>query len=447
MEPINELLFYLVPLILGNVCGIIIGLIPGIGIVTFLIGLYPLLLGIDVTQIFVFYISILFSTQYYGSVTAIISGVAGEMSSIPAVSNGHHLYRQGLGYEALLVTAMASFLAPLIALIISNILIYSHIYVGYLMSAKVRIWAFILLFTILFFQSQSKYKSVIAIILGLLLGKMGYDTFFQKRLFTFGIPSLDAGLSYYPVFLGIVILPVLKEGFEQIKIVQQGIELSASNIKRTKFWSTLKKYFLIGPWLRGSFVGFFVGLIPGVSYIISSNVAEKIEKIYTGKDNKWGNIISAEGANNAGAVSCLIPFLVFALPIIPSETIVLSLMEHGGFMPGENTFLNNWLYISPFLLLVVGSFNLMLSSYYFKILVGTVLKNQKIIYTVSLIGCMIIFVYTSMDREAILFDTATVAVMYLLGKFLKTESFSFVYAYFIGKEFLTDVTTLIQIYF
>lgn len=446
MEILSTALFYLIPCVLGMISGIIVGLVPGIGTVTFLIGLYPLLLGVDVTQIFVFYIAILFSTQYYGSVTAIVSGVAGELSSIPAVANGHALYKQGKGYEALLVTAMASFLAPVVALIISNLLIYGHVYVGYLLSAKIRIWAFLLLFTILFFQSKSKYKTVIAIFAGLFFGKMGYDTFFQTRLFTFGIPQLDAGLSYYPVFFGIIILPVLSQGFKEIKTIQKNISRQSKEIVRTKFIPTIKKFFMLGPWLRGSLIGFFVGLIPGVSYIVSSNVAEKIEKIYTGKNDKWANIISAEGANNAGAVSCLIPLLAFALPIIPSETIVLSLMENGGFMPGSNAFLNNWLLISPFLLLGIGGINLLLSSYYFKILVTLVLRNQKVIYSVALLACSLIFVYTSIDRGAFIVDLITIFVMFFLGRFLKSESFSFVYAYFISKEFMTDVTTLIQIY-
>ena len=76
--------------------------------------------------IFSFYSSLLIVSQYTGSVSAIILGIPGEATSLPAVKEGYPMQKYGFGDLAVKITAQYSFIGSLIALFLFYItLMYS----------------------------------------------------------------------------------------------------------------------------------------------------------------------------------------------------------------------------------------------------------------------------------------------------------------------------------
>ena len=68
----------------GTVLGFLAGLIPGVGNVVMLLITYPLISDATLFQMLLYYLALISSTQFSGSVVATVFGVPGESSSLPA---------------------------------------------------------------------------------------------------------------------------------------------------------------------------------------------------------------------------------------------------------------------------------------------------------------------------------------------------------------------------
>jgi putative tricarboxylic transport membrane protein len=93
--------------------------------------------------------------------------------------------------------------------------------------------------------------------------------------------------------------------------------------------------------LRGTTLGIFLGMVPLIGTMISSNVAWAFEKLFSKKKNlnqqSLNRLLAAESSNNSAAVTVLIPLLILGLAIIPSEMLLLSIIESVGWHPKNVT--------------------------------------------------------------------------------------------------------------
>jgi len=316
----------------GLMSGLLVGLLPGLGAAATMLALWPWLSMLDLLPLTVFYVAMISTTQYYGSITAIAFGVAGEITSLPAVRLGHALARSGHVSQTIMTTATASFIAAILSIMAMSALYLAPLN---LIANMLKGWVIFTVLTmalcILILNSKNKILTTAMILLGLLLGKIGHDKILDSRLMTAGIPQLDGGLPFFPLMLGFVVLPLLWDYHRLVHADQPRFVTDLRTwIKNLLHCFTSSNMASI--W-RGSVIGFVVGLVPGASYLISSALAEKIEswlqKNRSDSDSRC--LISAEAANNSGSISVLIPLLLLALPIVPSESIFLAIAEQKGF--------------------------------------------------------------------------------------------------------------------
>ena len=68
----SELLYVLPIILLGIISGIVIGIFPGVGPASGILMLYPILIGLPVVDLFVFYSVMMSSVQYYSSIPSIV---------------------------------------------------------------------------------------------------------------------------------------------------------------------------------------------------------------------------------------------------------------------------------------------------------------------------------------------------------------------------------------
>jgi putative tricarboxylic transport membrane protein len=171
-------------------------------------------------------------------------------------------------------------------------------------------------------------------LLGLLIGLVGLDPFLAKPRFTLGFKDLMDGVGIVPLVMGLFgISEVLLnlEGTAQREIYQTEIKGLCASLKG---WVSAK-------WaiLRGTIVGFFLGILPGGGAVLSSFVSYALEKRFSKYPEKFGSgviegVAAPESANNAAAQSCLIPLLSLGIP----PNVVMAVLYGGllihGIQPG-----------------------------------------------------------------------------------------------------------------
>jgi len=307
--------------------GILAGMLPSLNVSGVLILMMPAAHVIPNWQLLMwFYCVVVMTMQYYGSVSAILFGVVGEFTSVPAVENGFQIAKYGLQEKILAGTALGSFVGAIIALGIFMCAIPYYETLIYFFSGKIKIAVLVIAILLLIGMSGNKIIATALSLVGLYIstGSIWYIESMQQF-----VPSYIAqlgGVPIIPIAMGLLVIP--------------GIVRSKSTIVNSfqKTNDTPVMTNSTGTIMIGSAVGSLSGLIPGISYALSSSFAEAVEKFrntmnqVSDPQTYYNNIISAETANNAGAITSLIPLLLLGLPILPSEAIILSLVENKGFV-------------------------------------------------------------------------------------------------------------------
>lgn len=324
-------LWFIVP---GIMVGTLAGFMPGIGIFASMMLLIPLLHQINAMELLTFYIALASTTQYIGSITATVFGLPGEASSLPAVKEGNELYKQGKGSYAISGAAIGSFIGSVLVVILVSIFVsvLDNIYKIYNTKTMASILLGVSLLICL--THQNKWIAFGLAIAGYFLGLVGCRAIDDYCFATFGDPDLTTGLPLISVICGLYVFPQLLKDFK-FKDGDIKIETSFAFKHLKKFYDNVASS------IRGTIIGFCAGFTPGISTAVSSNLAYSIEKWIQTKKKKYqhGNyasLISAETANNAGAFSCLLPLIVFGIPLVPSEALLYELVSIKGVILGQN---------------------------------------------------------------------------------------------------------------
>ncbi len=91
--------------------------------------------------------------------------------------------------------------------------------------------------------------------------------------------------------------------------------------------------------MRGSLVGFFVGLLPGGGAVIASLLSYAVEKRVSKHPERFGEgalegVAGPESANNAAASASFIPMLTLGIPGNPAIAMIFAALLIQGVTPG-----------------------------------------------------------------------------------------------------------------
>ena len=322
---IEWLLLGLAPLI-----GIVIGLMPGLGALFVVLMLYPLLLHVSPVVIILFYAMIIAARDFSGSVAALGFGMMGEVSSGPALREREIIVSYGSTRQAMFDTMWAS----QVGVAVSTVLLLVAVTVGastaWLFRSDVQ--AVFMLSTLIFllmWANQSWWQNAVLMVLGYVIGAVGYNVRTSTEFLTWGNAYLAGGIPILPVILGIYAVPVM------LRIAANPVPTEAVKIQQ--------QYTVPRPWgsmLRGSIIGAMCGLIPYVGCVITSNLAHWIERWRCSSrslSHSLSRLSAAESANNAAHVTSLIPFMIMGLAVQPSELVLLELLHTQGVRPQDLT--------------------------------------------------------------------------------------------------------------
>jgi putative tricarboxylic transport membrane protein len=170
---------------------------------------------------------------------------------------------------------------------------------------------------------------------GFLLSSIGQEIFTGTFRFTLGIYELSDGVGIVPAVMGLF-------GVSEV-LINLETKLGIRSIVKEKITGILPTLqdWKVSIWaiLRGTFVGFILGSLPGGGMIISTFASYTIEKKVSKYPEKFGKgaiegVAGPESANNAAAQASFIPLLTLGIPPNPVLAIMMGALMIHNVIPG-----------------------------------------------------------------------------------------------------------------
>ena len=309
--------------VLGLLHGIIVGLLPGLGITSTLVMASFFLYSFDPLWIILYYICVITACQYFSTITSIYTGVPGEISSVPSSTESSGFSSNGQRQRVLNQSTIYSAVGFVVSLILFMIFWNLLDDIAKSLTAMVQLLLLsVAVIVTVFTRTNSKTVNVLLIVLGLFAGSIGYSQFWQVNINTFGLEILESGLPWQGIILGLAFGELLNARSNSIPVYLARINST---------WYNTRRYFsrLWPHGIMGSVLGFVVGLIPGLSYVLSSNISYSASKWLSSRTRSGDAraVIASESANNAGITAMLFPLFAWGLPITASESLIYNLVS------------------------------------------------------------------------------------------------------------------------
>ena len=194
-----------------------------------------------------------------------------------------------------------------------------------------------------------------------------------------------------------------------------------------------------------SVVGFFTGMIPGLTTILSSTLSYNIMCYFTKDPVK--RIVASETGNNAGAFSCLLPLMVFGIPITSSEALLLYFMEQNGFS-NSTVDLGQLMTHLVANFMIVNVIGLVLAwplstcvKYFYRI-------DMRYVFSMVLIVITVAIMYSAWESYSILYYLSLIVILAPIGIALKNlQMMPLVFAFLISDTMLGSMLIFKQLYF
>jgi len=319
---------------IGCMIGTLVGVLPGIGPTSGIAILLPLTTVLPPIPAIIMMAAIYYGAMYGGSTTAIVVNIPGEAASVPTALDGYELAKQGRGGPALGIAAIGSFVAGTLSLV--GVTFFAPILAGVALAfgpPEYFALMFMALSLVVSLSEKALLKGLVGMGLGLLVSLIGMDPFTGTTRLTFGSSTLIAGVNFIAVVIGLF-------AFGELFV---NVERQISHIYDTRIkdwlptWQDLRETF--GSMLRGTVVGFFLGLLPGCGPAVSTFVSYDVEKRCSRHPERFGKgamagVAGPESANNAGSSSQFIPLLAFGIPPGPTLAMLLGALMMYGLQPG-----------------------------------------------------------------------------------------------------------------
>ncbi|UHA62487.1 tripartite tricarboxylate transporter permease [Metabacillus litoralis] len=337
LEPMNILW-----VIVGGFLGTIVGMLPGLGPATAVAVLIPITFGMEPISAIILMAAIYYGAMYGGSRSSILLNTPGDGSAIAATFDGYPMAQKGQAGEAMAISAVASFIGGIMAVI--GFVFLAEPLANFALKFGPAEYFLLMLLTLSAIVSLSigkMIKGFLAMSLGLLLSTVGIDTQTGVYRFTLGIPHFSEGIDFLIVIIGVYAIGEVLYNFLTID------QLKKEKKKVGKIWFN-KEQWKRSKWpiLRSGPLGFIIGVLPGAGGSIASMISYSTEKQMSKKPEEFGKgavegLAAPESANNAASVGAMIPLLTMGIPGSGTTAVMLGALIMLGIKPGPLLFEND----------------------------------------------------------------------------------------------------------
>ena len=322
---------------IGVTIGTLIGVLPGMGPVATVAMLLPATYALPPTSALIMLAGIYYGASYGGSTTAILVNIPGEASAVVTCLDGHMMAKRGRAGSALGIAALGSFFAGCVATLLIAAFAPPLTELAFQFGPAEYFSLMVLgLVSATVLATGSLLKAICMVLLGLLLGLIGTDVNSGAFRFTFGLDELQDGIDFVPLSMGLF-------GFAEIMRNLEG-DMSRSLVPNKvknilPSWQEIKVS--VGPIVRGTALGYILGVLPGGGALLSSFASYTAEKKLAGDKADppfgYGNIrgvAGPESANNAGAQTSFVPMLTLGIPSNAVMALMIGAMMIHDIVPG-----------------------------------------------------------------------------------------------------------------
>jgi len=325
-QPVNLLYCFF-----GVLIGTLIGVLPGIGPAGAMAILLPVTFNVSPVSSIILLAGIYYGAMYGGSTTSILVNIPGEPASVVTCLDGYQMALTGRAGPALGISAFGSFIAGTLGVIGLMLLAHPLARIALKIGPPEYVSLMVLGLIILTYLTEKSFiKSMAMAALGLILSYVGLDIISGQARFTFNVDNLLEGIGIVPMVMGLF----------GIAEVLENIEVT---VKRSIFKTHIKGLLpTLKDWadsilaiIRGTIIGFFLGILPGGGAILASFVSYAIEKKVSKHPDKFGKgaiegVAAPESANNAASSGAFIPLLTLGIPAnVVMAMLFAGLLIHG----------------------------------------------------------------------------------------------------------------------
>jgi putative tricarboxylic transport membrane protein len=326
--------------VVGITLGTIIGVLPGLGGANGVAILLPLTFTMPPTSAIILLTSIYWGALFGGAITSVLFNIPGEPWSVATTFDGYPMARQGQGGQALTAAFTSSFVGALFSIVL--ITFFAPILAEVALKFGPPEFFAIQLLTFSSFVGLgggNPLKSLVSILLGFILASVGLDIVTGQLRLTFGFTDLMKGFDFIIAVIGLfgigeILLSVEEElRFRGAKTgMKLGVVFETWRIL-PRFWRTF---------VRGSFIGFWMGFKPGgatpasfMSYAFAKRFSRRPERFGQGE---LEGIVAPETAAHAAGVAAMLPMLTLGIPGSPTAAVMLGGLIIWGLQPGPMLF-------------------------------------------------------------------------------------------------------------
>src|SRR3569832_1809260 len=265
-------LHYLMYCAIGCTVGTLVGLLPGLGPLATISLLLPLTYSTPTGSALIMLAGIYYGAQYGDSVSAITMKIP-HASSIVARIDGYQMTLKGKTGLALFTAGVSSFIGGTVAIIVLAWLAPALGEVAFLFGpADYCALMMVGFFCVSFVTTGSLLNGLAMSLIGVLLGQIGTDVNSGMQRYTMDLPFLMAGVGVVSVALGCFGIAEITKNLDN----REERSPFSGTIKLMPTWPEFKR--IIPSALRGSFVGSFMGVLPGGGTVIAQFAAYPMER-------------------------------------------------------------------------------------------------------------------------------------------------------------------------
>ena len=353
MQPLNLML-----IIIGVTLGLFIGAMPGLGSVNGVAILLPITFLVPPGSAIIFLAAIYYGAMYGGAISSITLGIPGASTAVATTFDGRPLAMQGRASLALVAAAIASFIGGTVSNIFFTAFAPPLASVA-LSFGPPEIFALMLLAfaTFVGLGGDDIPKTIFSICIGLVFASVGYDEISgAPRLIFFDIPGFLHGINFLVLAIGVYGIGEMlwtidstrgKITSTEAKFSVKGVVKDGKEAMRRGWKGTT----------IGSFIGFFVGILPAAGATPGSLMSYGVAKMISRNPQEYGKghpdgVAAPEAANNSASTGSMLPMLTLGIPGSPTTAILLGGMVIWGLTPGPRLFVEQ----SEFVWGLIGSF-------------------------------------------------------------------------------------------
>jgi putative tricarboxylic transport membrane protein len=327
-------------LVAGVMIGMVVGVIPGLGPSAGLAILLPLTFSLDPTGAIIMLAAVYYGAMYGGTITSVLINTPGESATVASTFDGYPLARQGRAGPALVMAAVASFVAGTVgALLISVAAPVTAAVASSFGPPELFLVVVAGLLTLIVVIGRNWLLGALSALIGFALATVGVDIGGGAQRYTFGSTELINGIDFIPVAIGLFgigeILHTLwrgghleRLGYFAVGARGRGFWPNREDVRESR-----------GPILRGSLLGFAVGTAPGAGATVASLMSYTLEKSVSRTPERFGKgamagLAGPEAANNAASAGAMVPLLTLGIPGSASTAVLIGGFLMWGLQPG-----------------------------------------------------------------------------------------------------------------